>query len=407
MNGRDYYETDGDHYDLYRLWGNRAAIHPTMPIIFLQGNDIQRAMINEEFERVGLCTVGSHFQHLRSLLPNTNSASAGNLPSAVRYYKCNGKVEDEEPCESRKWEVHDNSCNISKYQIKIRSGWKDHKLRGRAIGMFLIHMLTDALNELKDDPFTIDSIHDLTAIQDSDRSKFRGSSLYETHKGANLGKNTNFLGGHGMYSPFWRSNTFCRAALLPNQARYDGIIMGTRGTRHVDGYYTGYDMGYSIDALPNPDPSGDSTDVILAYLPESRQNCSSVVQIDYKDFFLVRQEDNWVKVVIPNDAEARQFKRVSDKRGAHAIVLCDRICESEKCDEDHVSVAEVRSQKLAIKVDDVNVTTVRSLSQEPSLCHLLIGEHDSFLWINGREQFKVELQLRAPGTLRLSSIIVI
>ena len=367
-----------------------------MPVIFLQGNDEQRAIINEDFENVGLCTVGSDVQYLRSLVPETVPGTLGELPPAVKYYKCSGKVEEGGLCDANKWWA-DSSCDMTKYQTKENSGWKDHRLIGRATGAFLIEMLAEALAELEYVPLSMDSIHNLTVDQDLDRLKFRSSAISQTHQQANLGKNTEFLGGQAKYSPFWRSSSLCHSAMLPNQARYNGAVtLGNRGFLHKDGYHTDYDVGYSIDSLPDPD---DSTDMILVYLPQSRQNCSSVVRVDYKDFFLVRTEDKWAKTTIPNDVEMKQFRINNDKRGAHAIVLCGNI-----------SATDIKLHKIAIRVDGVDVIDIRSLSNEPSICHLLVGEHDSFLWVNkpGRGgQFQVELRLHDLPELRLSSIIII
>lgn len=406
---RDYYETDKDHHDLYRLWGNRAGIHPTTPVIFLQRNEETRAKINTEFESVGLGTVGFNADPLRSLLPDTDERTAEDLSESLRYYKCSGEVETSGICETNKYSTGGAPCDLSEHQAKARSGWKDHRLIGRAIGSFLVRMLRESLDELRDLPLTAETVHNLTSYQVKDHLAYRSSTLHDTHKGSKLGRNTDFLGGHGMYSPFWKANAFCRSALLPNQARYDGIsTLGNKGIRHDGGFYTGYDVGNSITHLPKPNPN-QPTDIQLAFLPESRRNCSSIVHIDYKDFFVVRREDEVVKVVIPNEAERKQFHRVrADNRGAHAIVLCDSQCEAGKCEDDIVSIAEIAAKdKLSIKVDGAGIVSVKSLSLEPSICHLLIGDHDSFLWVNKRGQFELDIQLHTEGTLRLSSIIVI
>ena len=109
---RDYYETDKDHHDLYRLWGNRAGIHPTMPVIFLQRNEETRAKINTEFESVGLGAVGFNADPLRSLLPDTDERTAEDLSESLRYYKCSGEVETSGICETNKYSTGGAPCDL-------------------------------------------------------------------------------------------------------------------------------------------------------------------------------------------------------------------------------------------------------------------------------------------------------
>ncbi len=259
--------------------------------------------------------------------------------------------------------------------------------------------LLSALAELEESLLEVSTIRNISVSQDKDRYAFQSSSLKEMHEGANLGKNTKFLGGHAKYSPFWRSSSFCHSALLPNHARFTGAVtMSMRSYRHDHGYFVGYDEGYAVDALPETKPNDGQ--FLLAYLPETRQNCSDVYRADFKDFFLVRKRDGWVKVALPNQLEMKQFRIMGDKRGAHVIALC----------AEGVSVPAIKLKKIEMKVDGANVLDVRTLDDELSNCRLLVGEHESFLWIakpGGTGQFELEVKLNEPEELRISTIIII
>jgi hypothetical protein len=389
--------------ELYQLWGNRVGIHPTSPALFLQNNEEQRAKINLQFESVGLCTVGFNAAYLHSLLPDSDS-SVDKIPYALRHYKCNGKVEADE-CESHKWKT--DTCSLARYQTKSRKGWKENKLIGRVIGIFLIKMLRDALDELWGMPFSPITLHNLTLPQILDRKAFLSSSLHDTHKGSHVDESTAFLGGLGKFSPFWKTNAFCHSALLPNQARYDGLsTIGSQGLRHEGGYYTGYEVGHSVNNLPTPQPH-ESDQLMLVFRPESQPNCSSLFHIDYKDFFGVRTEDGWVKAQLPNEKEMERFTS-QNMAPAHAIVICDCICKPGQC-ENRVSIGDIASKDVSITIDGHPVVSAKNLAlyDGPSDCVLLLDEHDSFLWPSRNRQYNLGFKANAKGMIYLSSIIII
>ena len=396
---RDFHETDQDQVELYQLFANRASIHPSMPTLFLSRADEGRIKINTQLEGVGINALGFNANDIRKKMPD--SSNTEDLPYALRNYKCNGEVERGD-CESYKWDT--GACDLTQFQTQSRSGWKDHLLIGRAIGVFLIKQLTLALDELNQrDAFAsiATAIANISHSQDVDRKNYLSSSLHEVHGSNHVGKNTEFLGGLGRFSPFWKTNAFCRTALLPNQARFDGVsTMSSPGRRHSGGFHTDYEIGHSIKNLPPPKPH--ESDLLLVYTPESFHNCSSAFHIDYKDFFGIRAQDGWVRTMIPNEVEQEEFSsRVNTP--AHVIVLCDSVCTSFDCQ----SVADVGTDDLTITLNGRKVTQVVNLKLygEESNCYMLYGEK-TFLWPNKERQFHLGI-MALEGMLRLSSIIII
>lgn len=288
---RDFHETDMHQTELYQLWANRAGTHPSLPTMFLQKAEAERIKINLQLEYVGLSAVAFHTEGIRKMMPNS---SRKDLPPALRNYKCGDDEEVEKgDCESFKYDLSETSCKLDPFQSKTRSGWKDHLLMGRAIGVFLIQQLTLAVEELKEDSFSNTKLRNISLSEQQDKERFMSSSLHEVHKGNHVSKDTEFLGGLGRFSPFWKTSAFCRTALLPNQARYDGIsTMGSRGERQEagGGFHSGFEIGYSIHDLPSPKPH-KSEDLMIVYTPENDRNCSLTTHIDYKDFFAVRMSD--------------------------------------------------------------------------------------------------------------------
>jgi len=289
----DFHETDMHQTELYQLWANRAGTHPSLPTMFLQKATAERIKINLQLENVGLSAVAFQPEGIRKLMPNS---STKDLPPALRNYKCGDSDEVEQgDCEAYKYDMSGTSCKLDPFQKKTRSGWKDHLLMGRAIGVFLIQQLKLAVEELEEDSFSfsVTKMTNISLSQQQDREMFMSSSLHEVHKGNHVSKDTEFLGGLGRFSPFWKTSAYCRTALLPNQARYDGIsTMGSRGERQEagGGFHSGYEIGYSIHDLPSPKPH-KSKDLMIVYTPEYNRNCSVTTHIDYKDFFAVRMSD--------------------------------------------------------------------------------------------------------------------
>jgi hypothetical protein len=347
-----------------------AGIHPTMPTLFVNRVEPTRARINSQLETVGLSTLGFNVDSVRSLLLNISSDD--DLPYALEHYICDKT--DESQCESFKWDMEGTSCDLSEFQTKSRVGWKDHLLVGRAIGVFLIQQLRLALDEMNEASFASNTISNISYSQEMDRKSFMSSSLHEVHEGNHVSKNTEFLGGLARFSPFWKTNAYCRTALLPNQARFDGVsTMGSQGQRHAGGFHSGYEIGHSINNLPTPQ-TGQS-ELMLVYNPESKHNCSSTYHIDYKDFFGIRPSDGWVHTLVPNEMENDAFN-YHITRSAHVFILCDSI-------DTPISVAYVASNGVSITINGVSVEQVHNLKLygSDSNCYMLYGKYSQYIAI--------------------------
>lgn len=359
----DFHETDKEQEELYQLWANRAGIHPSMPTLFLNRAEPTRNKINSQLEGVGLSSLGFNVERIKSMLPDSSTA---NLPYALKHYKCDEA--DESTCQSLKWDTGDTSCDLSQYQTKSRGGWQDHLLIGRAIGVFLIQQLAQSLADLNQESFSSSMLHNISHSQEMDRHSYMSSSLHIVHEGNHVSKNTEFLSGLARFSPFWKTNAFCRTALLPNQARFDGIsTKGRRGERHSGGFYTGYEIGHSINNLPSSQPN-ESEELMLVYTPTSTHNCSSIYHIDHRDFFGVRSQEGWVRTMIPNELENEAFDEHL-KTAAHVIILCDG-------KDTPVSVADMSSNDLSITVNGIQVVKVLNLKLYggDSNCYMLHGK---------------------------------
>ena len=130
------------------LWGNRAAIHPTKPILFLM-DSVESPRWTGHFTRLeknGMGTVlmnSDGYSMLKGRIPDSNSMTIDEaekiLPPSVRYFICNGategaaqcddpvrfgkcEIENGKLCQDQKWATKD-VCNDARFQSSWHPGW--------------------------------------------------------------------------------------------------------------------------------------------------------------------------------------------------------------------------------------------------------------------------------------------
>merc|ERR1712151_512670 len=77
---------------------------------------------------------------------------ADSIPFALRYYKCSGKIESGGSCSTNKYDTNRFCKDRIKGQVGWHPGWKDHKIKGRLIGLYLLHILYQSIINLVDKP---------------------------------------------------------------------------------------------------------------------------------------------------------------------------------------------------------------------------------------------------------------
>ena len=275
----------------------------------------------------------------------------------------------------------------ARYQVSWHPGYKDHMLKGRLIGHFLMGALEDALYELQllnsqhgDDPSAI--LAQLQSLDNMERQEFLGkppdTKLWDDGIVFDDMGSTMVL----------RGENICHTALLPSRSRLDGITTETE-----DG---------SFDKGQNQFLMSDLHGVLpLAFDSNDRQQCD-LLEVDHKDFFMVREQDEEVTAIVPNDTELQLYTRTDAVQGI--LVLCLKICPLNKCPETYININEVSGgTKLFITVDGQPVTKVLKLDS----CHILAGEQ-GIRW-GKKEQYELKFRIAkglATPQLKISSIIV-
>ena len=431
----DFSLTEGPD-DVHRvaLWGNRAGVHPTAPILFLMGGRQERRwaeFIRHEGMGLGAVLMDNNgIQDIRQRLPDSNQVKnpEEEVPEALRYYLCGESIEGVKPCDDMlryymcEDTVNGEPCTLNKYKtdkacegnVRFQETWhpgyKDHNLKGRILGYYMLDLLEEALIQLDEyrsspDPGVEVSLDDtswsgildhLYAETGADVATFLQSTPAFDSWPQDYDKDTLLEVGPSIV---FRKPAICHTALLPAQTRYDGI-MTTSGMR-IDPR-NGFEEGDRKQLIAPPDDGI----IPLAYDANDRQTCPAL-EIDHKDFFLVKEGWGFLGQIVPTQAETQAFDRGTRKEGL--VMVCLKICPNNRCPDESVGFGLIKRNrgKLFITVDGKPVTTIKKLEG----CHFMGGEH-GLKWAGqaGSGAHDVRFRITDPALqeleLSISSIVV-
>lgn len=283
-------------------------------------------------------------------------------------------------------------------------------LRGRLLGHFVLATLEDALVELNNlqhgtlgsHSMRLQIILDmLEAKEVGDRGKRRVVALDESYSDEDI-ETVREITPETLY----RRNSICRTALLPSQSRYLGIAVDSpKVGDFTGGYYLGVNRKH---AFPR------DGFIPLAYDTIDRKKCSSP-KIDHKDFFLVRENLDWVTTYIPNVREIGAYWKPDQTLPEGIFIICLSKCPRGGCIDGYVGLGSEFSDyvhgKLKIKVDGQQVAQVRKFDG----CFVLERDDGSVRWSpgrigNGQYQLDFQIEVKESGDehiVEISSIILL
>lgn len=284
---------------------------------------------------------------------------------------------------------------------------KETLLRGRLFGHYLMDQLEEALIQLDAlkhpngkhavrSQFVLDN---LLAQEELDKGTAINSKLPEEYpEGENV-----LIREISLYALF-RAPTLCHTALLPSETRFLGYPLESS----IQGDYRGgFDVGVSkvLSVAQN-------RKVPLVYDGIDRSRCASP-KIDHKDYFMLRNQDDWLDMVVPNKMEIQAFRRPKTAP-IGIIIICMQVCPLGRCSDDTVtfgdSTKDSHGSKIDIRVDGRLVRRVKKFDG----CHVL--EHTAGIrWGQGKAgdgQYKLSfnLQVSQQGldfVVKISSVIII
>jgi hypothetical protein len=273
------------------------------------------------------------------------------------------------------------------------------------MALMMIDGLIDALKELETWPVQNDKEEMLDHYQNKDNED------YEKFLNTPLANNTPWL------SEFWNENitkagvdasllfqkpTFCRTALLPAESRYKGIMFD----KHEDGsyLYDNYEFGVKREDANKRNATGKST-MQLTY--DEKVNCPILSAIDYKDYYLVTENDGESTLTIPNKAEQKVYLEGSTSGLQGLIMLSLTKCDWGKCPEGDMKEDQVNGGNITLTVNDEKV--VEMVPFEKGNSALLLRHKEGYFWkTNDRGQYDLTARVLVPGGyFRIASVILI
>jgi len=446
----DYGMTDGRNPHFYHMWTERAASHPTNPILFTYGgryaNDAYPNM-----EKTGRGGFHMNINEARDLIPDTETVDLDQLykyPPGVRYFKCNGHVESGSPCSENEFKFNTTGyCDSLPGQVSWHNGFKDHFLMGSLMASFVVENLMEAMIEMTSpsqeekegrwlrkrrvdeivgdesdlsqdaeqggiavsSAMTKEYLDYLLDLENRDKSAFFASS--PTSVIGPLGENV----GADIYKYFLRSNAICHTARLPAESRYDGLVTESGIiSPYVHGGRRSYiEEGFEEGKLPEPISNDDDKSPLLMYnIRDSRKVCE-YGKIDSKDAFVVRFADQWTTTLLPNDSEKEAFTcgDTSSEESEGIIMLCTVRFDWGNNPKKFVSIASMvvnATSSDGIIVNDVKATGYVGAGDDD--CSVLKNDNGFFFPASPSGQYIIKLRVPSQyedGTLYLSALVVV
>jgi len=371
----DFNMTDGRENWKIALWGARGASHPSRPIqVLLDGPGHRRGYRLKAFQRMENVGVGLFFMRninyepFIEMLPDSDKDSdLFEVPKSLKYLVCSGQYEAVgKSCTNHKYNTL-KRCPKSSGQTPWHPGWKHHQLEGRILAQFMISMLNEAVDKLVS-MFTVSAgdMHDLEILNFGnnwkdkiDNEAWMGSASTLTKPYPYENKEVFKV----VSNSFYRGNAICSSAMLPSDARYNGLVTGKKGIFGVD-----YDKGMKqIDAQLRSEAADGNVSMTVVHSSNKANNaCPKYGIRDYKDYYYigkVEDDDVWHTRIFPSDAEYDAFSKgtVSTE---NFIMACLDICDKEKnCSERYVLDGDLAS----MYVDNKKVEKREKLGK----CYLL------------------------------------
>jgi len=388
-----------------------------------------------------------------------------HVPTLLRNFKCYGNLEGAKECDDpmRHYicEEHQNDANHDNmeknvciqqkfktelmcnngfakwYQTSWHPGWKAHYIKGKLLALYLLEALKQAILEIdqrttaqlqqdgttQPPPPTTDQLSNLELLlqrlqleDDNDMLVFQNSPVlfdtWETNRDTLYNINPSVL--------FRSRHVICHTALLPSRIRYDGILTETTGV--IGGDSNNYDRGMNKYFENKYESISLDGKLPLVYDPNDRQRCQAL-EIDHKDFFYVREGDDFLAVTVPNDSELEAYDHnptkqriqtitntgVNIEKRMGLIMVCLKICPLKRCPDNSIGFGSIKrnSRKLVIRVDGKLVTGVQKLGG----CHFLEGEENGLLWGPGKDdkgRYRISFKINeVEKWMKISSIIVL
>jgi hypothetical protein len=267
---------------------------------------------------------------------------------------------------------------------------KWHAIQGNLAALFLVEMIGDALDEIsKASAFNYDQV--IRELEEEDDANYKQAQNSILPQG--LSKETMEEPGDINLEDVFKTPNFCHTARVPAESRHKGILL-----EGPPGDLFNYQQGVSEAEALSPN---DSELFRLVRDDGSRQKCEVQLNIDAKDFFYVNDQDGWKKLVLPNDAELKEYSRGQKLRGL--IAVCFAVCPWGKCPKGNLDASTINETTAAIQVNGEPVVGFTKIKN----CEFLRSSQGHYFTPNSDSRFEIRARTIQSNTfLRIGAFIV-
>lgn len=399
----DFGMTDGRNYDLKALFAQRAGVHRNRPVLVdmnqfgkMWKDRIKELKVVDDKGLTTLHIAETAHDNMVKDIPDMFGLSQEQIdavPAYVRDMKCNDQFEKGNPtCGANKYNP---ICAERKHKAGWHPGWRVNAMYGYSIGLFLIESLVEAIQLLGPTGYNPQSkFQQLKAEEDKDYENFFQSAVPPSTKK----KFTTELSDDLDSLAFFRNRAMCRTALLPSESRFKGYLEGnaTAGA---------FDPGVPLSRI-NKEPAEGK--LRIAFDEKDRQDwCPVTLKIDHKDHFYANENDGWVSLTFPNEAELKAYGPFDDSRGI--VMICFVMCDWGKCPQGDRNIDALNKGDLQITINDAAVTSLTVIEGD---CGIAKSDTGWTFPRNDQGQYKVSVKVKETGEhwigfTRITSIVVV
>jgi len=261
----------------------------------------------------------------------------------------------------------------------------------------MIDLLDDALKDLASSSYVdpASKLEELRAEEDRDYEKFvqsEPSSFAVDMLPEKRGEEEREI-----LNVSFRNRGICHTGRLPSESRYNGIL--TESTKvGPDSFDRGTSRGQA-------DKTTNENDLMrLVYDQDKRQECDVQLNMDYVDYFFLRQQEGWKMIVLPNDAEIETYMDDNNNPSLKGLIAFSLVtCSWGKCPGGDVREDGVNLNHVEIQVNGVKVSSTIAVQS------LVFLRHDGGLYFqpNGGGRFEIDVRvLQSGSSIRFSSFVI-
>lgn len=259
------------------------------------------------------------------------------------------------------------------------------------MGLFLIEVLRDALEELRDVQDMQSLLDELKASEDRDYEKFAASQNPKyAHSGTkDIGRAMPLnLPDDFPDDLMFREPNFCHTSELPAEIRNLGILTETGS----------FDQGIWKDEADANPLTSDGPMRLVQFDERDHQSCPVVLNRDQRDgFYVPYQNEVWSSLELPNDSEFRTYGPNRSIQGY--LVVCTKApSEGSKLGNDMVYNFDLLKY-ADMFVNGVPVTRISTIGKDEDWdsCAVWGNENGSKWTPNENGKLKIKVRVKEEG----------